>query len=112
MTTKKKNSYINKAGINYMEIRAVKDSKGKVKYITQVSRPRVILFVDGGVVQEIYSDYKVDVAIVDYDTEGGGDVRSLRCMNGEWQDAYIHGGKICVKKKKVVDHYWKQLVKP
>jgi hypothetical protein len=73
--------------------------------------PRVILFVEGGVVHEVHSDQSVDLIIVDYDIEGGDALNTakLRCMNGEWEEAYIHRELPCIKSKKVVDHYWRQL---
>lgn len=75
--------------------------------------PRVILFVEGGVAHEVHSDSDIDLVIVDYDVEGGGhnDTEKLRCMNGEWEEAYIHRELPCCKGVSVVDHYWKQLVK-
>ena len=38
--------------------------------IKNALRPNVIIFIEGGVVHDIYSDARVRVARVDYDVEG------------------------------------------
>ncbi len=50
---------------------------------------KLVIIVDGGIVQDVYTDQPAEVVIVDRDTEGC-DIEDLRTVQGE--DAYIYTG--------------------
>jgi len=36
-----------------------------------VSKPRIIIIMDGGLIQNVLCDQEIEAAVIDYDTDGG-----------------------------------------
>ena len=80
------------------------------------SVPRVVLFVEGGVVHDIMSDQRVNVAVIDYDVEGSDNPQTITLPGSEeGRREMCHIGiykpskdnRMCVGKKGI-DAFWKQ----
>ena len=82
--------------------------------MTTKKKIKVIAFMEGSVLNQVYTDGDVDLIVVDYDTDGvaEADLTKFTCMSGAKAEAYVRREQPVEKDKGVVDHYWKQLVKP
>jgi hypothetical protein len=89
---------------------SVKDAL-KLEKILQVKKgvkkPRIFIHVEGGVIQDIISDTKLDVMVLDADVEGMDGYKEYKDMDDDTFNAREAWGKVDVNKK-VVDHYFKQ----
>lgn len=50
-----------------------------------VQVPRVICFVEGGVVHDVMADQSAQLRIIDYDTEGSGNIQTIHLVEAENQ---------------------------
>lgn len=52
---------------------------------------RMVITMEGGIIQDIIADNECDILIVDYDTEGADtrDLTSVQQYDGKFEDAYI-----------------------
>lgn len=70
--------------------------------------PRVILFIEGGVLHWACSDRKVQVMLVDKDVEGCDDYREITHPDGQSEDCHVSLVSVDTSSK-VTAHYMKQL---
>lgn len=70
--------------------------------------PRIVLFVEGGVLHWGCSDRKVQVMFVDYDVEGCADYRQIIHPDGKSEECYVRLLSVDTSSK-VTAHYFKQL---
>jgi hypothetical protein len=72
-------------------------------------KPRVWMYIEGGVLHEVVADSPVDIMVLDCDVDGldGDRIKTYKDMSGEEFDALDLRFKVDINKK-VVDHYFKQ----
>ena len=75
---------------------------------TLIKVPRVIAFVEGGVVHDVMANQPVQLRIIDYDTEGSGDVMNIKLPEGNKEGVYVHVGKWNLKGVEDLDPFFKQ----
>lgn len=69
-----------------------------------MSKPRVYINLEGGIIQDVWADSEVDVIVLDFDTEGGDEDRTTQMGNGDL--AYVSEYRPCrvdVKECEAVD---------
>jgi hypothetical protein len=71
-------------------------------------KPRVYIYVEGGVVQGVYTDSPVDVMILDGDVEGSDDYKEYKCYRSPDTLEAHEVVTEAEQNKKLVDHYFKQ----
>jgi len=75
---------------------------------TKKQIPRVILFIEGGVLHWACSDREVQVMLVDKDVEGCDDYREITHPNGDSEECRVSLISMNISRKETA-HYWKQL---
>lgn len=71
--------------------------------------PRIVIFVEGGVLSFLCSDRKVQVMHIDYDVEGRDDYRTITHPDGREEDCTAHLTSVQTNSK-LAAFYFKQLV--
>ena len=82
--------------------------KSKVVWRSNQKKSRVYIYVEGGVVQSVYTDSPVDVMILDGDVEGCDDYKEYKCYRSPDTLEAREVVTEVVQNKKLVDHYFKQ----
>ena len=56
-----------------------------------MTKQKIVIFLEGGLVQRIEADHKAEIVILDFDTQGGDDERiePIRDVDGEVSDAFV-----------------------
>ena len=47
-----------------------------------MKKPRVVIFIEGGVIHDIMSDSPIEIRVVDYDIEGSDDYTTIKLPEG------------------------------
>lgn len=72
-----------------------------------MKKPRVIIFVEGGVVHDIMSDSPIEIRVVDYDVEGSDDYQTIKLSEGpETHDVRL--SKYSLKGEEDLDFFFNQ----
>jgi hypothetical protein len=71
---------------------------------------RILITVEGGLVQGVNSTFPCDTYVLDFDTDGAGagDEQKLIDLDGERIDAYLYDTP-CEVDQDIVSHYIKQI---
>lgn len=84
----------------YLELDQVAERLGKP--------PKLYIYVEGGLIQTIMSDRKVDLMILDGDIDGCDETKQFKYFDGDTFEAYEAYRAEAEVDKEVVDHYFKQ----
>ena len=66
---------------------------------------RIVVIVEGGIIQQILTDENVDITIIDYDTDGADDMDlvPINQGNGKTIDAYVYQGDLVDRDPGAID---------
>lgn len=86
--------------------RVIRNFRGKRK----TSKPRIFIYVSGGLIQNIVADQKVEVMVLDADVDGMEGGKTFKdAINGSTFEAREDWDHTDVEvSKKIVDHYFRQ----
>ncbi len=77
-----------------------------------VRTPRVILFVEGGVVHDVMSDLPVEIRVIDYDVEGSDNIQHFRLVGANNKlvrgTQFAHISKYNLKGEEDLEPFFKQ----
>jgi len=56
-----------------------------------MTKQRIVIFVEGGLVQRIEADRETEIVILDYDTQGGDsdEIKSIKDVDGEVESVFV-----------------------
>ena len=56
-----------------------------------MTKQRIVIFIEGGLVQRIEAEHGTEVVILDYDTQGGDDdrIQPIKDVYGEVSEAFV-----------------------
>ncbi len=76
-------------------------------------KPRIVIFIEGGLVQEVFSDIAIDVVILDSDVEGTPEDETMKLKDTEGNEEEYFKQRHLIKRydpePKVVEHYVSQV---
>ena len=80
------------------------------KAIEETTSPRIVIEMEGGLIQEITANVKAEVLVLDADTEGGDEdrIREISNWDGSKEEVYSGGIEEAEVLPEYVDFYFKQ----
>ena len=69
---------------------------------------KIVIHIDGGVLQSVIADHPVLVSVIDLDSDGDDRSVRVKMRNGYEVDAFVAQYRASVRKKKV-DYYTKEV---
>ena len=83
------------------------------KAIEETTSPRIVIEMEGGLIQEITANVKAEVLVLDADTEGGDEdrIREISNWDGSKEEVYSGGIEEAEVLPEYVDFYFNQFAK-
>ncbi len=80
------------------------------KALEENSSPRIVIEMEGGLIQEITANMKVEVLVLDADTEGGDEdrIKEIANLDGSKEEVYSRGIEEPEVLPEYVDFYFNQ----
>jgi hypothetical protein len=80
------------------------------KAIQETPSPRIVIEMEGGLIQNITANVKIEVLVLDADTEGGDEdrIRQITNWDGSREEVYSSGIEEAELFPDYVDFYFKQ----
>ena len=83
------------------------------RVIEEIPSPRIVIEMEGGLIQEITANVKVEILVLDADTEGGDEdrIREITNWNGSKEEIYSGGIDESDVLPEYVDFYFNQFTR-
>lgn len=72
---------------------------------------KVVIFMEGGLIQDVVSEQPLNICVMDYDTDGAEEVHKITDWHGNTDVACVFKVNHSVANERVVKHFWKQIPK-